>query len=330
MEMRKIDKLEGTFLKSFEEEIYDDVMHPFLHLHLARSSRSSSSNPNVQNIPKRDKEAMEIVRGGIFPKKGCEIVGADFKQIEVAMQACASLDTAMMEYVTDENSDMHRDSSLELFMIDEDQMSKPLRQLGKNGFNFPQLYGDWHKSIATAIWKDICRNKVTLKDGTLVVKHLASKGIRNYEAFEKHVKRVEESFWSKFFATQEWRARSVEDYKVKGYVSTLTGFRRTGLLRRNELCNTKIQSIAGHCLFWSFVEINKVRKLEKWKSSIIFQVHDQIVFNIYPDEKEHILKVVDDIMTNKVREHFKWIVVPLRVSYEFSGLDQKWSLSEEE
>jgi len=329
MTMRKLDKLEGTFLKNFEQEAYDGMIHPFFHLHLARSSRGSSSDPNFQNVPKRDKEAMELVRGGIFPKRGFEIIGADYKQMEIVCQACVSGDDVMAQYVVDQ--DMHLDTAMDIFMLPEKLVSKPLRQLAKNGFNFPEIYGDYAKAISKALWKEIAKphSKLADKDGTLITAHLRSKGVKCYTDFERHIKTVELNFWSKFYATKEWRDKKVEEYKSKLVVTTLTGFRRAGFLRRNEICNTPVQSVAFHCLLWSIIQINRIRKEEGWKSSIIGQIHDQILLQVHPSEKKHVVQVVEDYMTVKIKDHFKWLVTPLKVDFEYSGVNGAWSCSEE-
>jgi hypothetical protein len=299
---------------------------------------NSSSSPNFQNIPKRDKEAMKLVRQGIFPPKGYEIVGADYRQIEVVMQAVLANDQVMLEYVTDTNSDMHRDTALDLLCLSDNDWGKmdkdtilKLRRLGKNRFNFPEIYGDWYGSIALVIWeKDIIDGKLSFNGKYSVKKHLHNKGIRDYEAFKAHVKSVERRFWKKFHATAQWREDTIEFYKKHMYIENPFGGRRNGHLKRNEICNSPVQMTAFQCLLWSVIQLNNLRKKEGWKSKIIGQIHDQIVFAIHPSEKKRLLVLIEKVMCQDIRQAFPWIIVPLRIEFEFSGVNNSWAVLEEE
>ena len=68
LRVRKLKKVRDTYLDAFEREQVNGVIHPFFNLHLVKTYRSSSDSPNFQNIPKRDKEAMQIVRKAIYPR----------------------------------------------------------------------------------------------------------------------------------------------------------------------------------------------------------------------------------------------------------------------
>jgi uracil-DNA glycosylase family 4 len=328
LKLKKLLKLKNTYIKNFVVESVNGRMYPSFNLNLAESGRSSADRPNFQNIPKRDEEAMKIVRGGLIPSTGNELGSADYKQIEVCLQAVLSNDQEMIRYVTDPKSDMHRDQAMEIFMLPASEISKPLRHLGKNGFVFPEIYGDWYESIAKAMWKELDGHSTV--SGIEVISHLRGEGIKRYDDFEDHMKYVERKFWDKFHATRDWRDEIVEEYKKKLYIGNLFGFKRNGYLKRNQICNTPVQSAAFQCLLWSFVEINKIRKREHWLTKIIGQIHDQIVFDMVPSEKKHVIKVVTDIMCNKLRESYPWISVPLRVDFDFSGINQPWSMKGDE
>lgn len=321
------NKWMNTYIKAFKDDTQHGRVHPFHNLNTTRTGRPSSDTPNFYNIPKRDKKAMELIRGGLIPSKGFEIVSGDYKQIEVSIQACNSLDEAMIEYCTNPDANMHLDEAVELFMLSKKE-ALPFRQDTKNAFVFPELYGDWYGSIAKEMWKRL-RGKTTAS-GVDIFKHLRNKGIHRFEDFEKHVHKCEIRFWKKYDATSEWRDDQVESYKKRLYVESLSGWRRNGLIFRNEICNTPVQNAAFTCLLWSLIEINKLRKKEKWKTGIIGQIYDQIVFDMHPEEKKHVMKKAEDIMCNKIREQFPWIIVPLRVDFESSGIGNSWAVKEEE
>ena len=146
----KLKKIRGTYLDGFEREQVDGYLHPFINLHIARSFRSSIDSPNLQNIPIRDKESMAYARGAIFPRPGHQLLEVDFKGIEVAINACINKDKNLINYVSDPTTDMHRDMAIQLLMLDsfDPKIHKTLRQSAKNGFVFPEFYGDWFKSCA--------------------------------------------------------------------------------------------------------------------------------------------------------------------------------------
>jgi len=74
LEIRKLKKIRDTYLEGFEREQVDGFIHPFFNLNNVRTYRSSSADPNFQNVPKRDKEAMEICRRALYPRIGHQIL----------------------------------------------------------------------------------------------------------------------------------------------------------------------------------------------------------------------------------------------------------------
>jgi DNA polymerase-1 len=317
----------NTYIKAYKDDVQKGRVHSFHSLNTTRTGRPSSDSPNFYNIPKREEEAMELIRGGLVPTEGYEIVSADYKQIEISIQACNSLDEAMLEYCRNPKANMHLDEAKAIFMLPEEE-AIPFRQDTKNAAVFPELYGDWYESIAREFWKRL-QGKTTTS-GISILKHLRKKGIRDQQDFEAHMKVWERKFWRKYQATADWRDDQVLDYKKKLYVESLSGWRRNGLIFRNEICNTPVQNAAFTCLLWSLIEVNKLRKREKWKTGIIGQIYDQIIFDVHPDEKKHVLKKVEDIMCHKIRERFPWIIVPLRVDWESSGINASWAVKAEE
>ena len=93
LRIRKLTKIRDVYLKNFKNETVRGYMHPFFNLHTARSFRSSSSAINFQNIPSRDKEAMEFTRRPIYPRPGNMLLEVDFASLEVGISACVTEDT---------------------------------------------------------------------------------------------------------------------------------------------------------------------------------------------------------------------------------------------
>jgi uracil-DNA glycosylase family 4 len=133
-EMKKLEKARGTYLAQFARESYKGVMHPFFDLHIPVSYRSSSSLPNFQNVPKRDKEIKIIVRKGLVPPKDFYFCEADFSGAEVITSVSYHKDENFYNYLIDPSTDMHRDCY--------DTKTKILTQ---SGFKFYHEIGDDEK-----------------------------------------------------------------------------------------------------------------------------------------------------------------------------------------
>ena len=127
-------------------------MHPSFPLHTVATYRSSSVSPNCQNVPKRNKEIMDICRRAIVPLPGHVILEIDGKGMEVSISACHHKDPRMIAYLNDPSSDMHADMAQQIFKR-PNYNRRPdgfgtLRQAAKNGFVFPEFYGDDFETCA--------------------------------------------------------------------------------------------------------------------------------------------------------------------------------------
>ena len=100
-------------------------------------------------------------------------------------------------------------------------------------------------------------------------------------------------------------------------------------MTRNDLYNWPIQGTAFHCLLWSLIRIAKISRKEKWKSKIIGQIHDSILFDAHPSESKRILEVCQQVMCHDIREEDDWISVPLVIEAETTGVDQSWYYKQE-
>lgn len=318
VDLRKYLKIRDTYLGQFEREIYNNVMHPDFTLHIAETGRSSSSNPNFQNIPARDIEARTICRSGIVPGGDEWILAeADYSAIEVRGNAIYSQDPVLCEYCSDHTKDMHRDVAMDEFFMTKEQIKEykdkydyGLRHIGKNMFVFPEFYGDWYKACAQSSWKAI-------QPMPEVLVHLKKHGIHDYQQFENHMKKVEDYFWDRFRVTKNWRENVIQQqYQQDGYTDSFFGFRRDGYMRRNQVANAPVQGTAFHMLLWSLIELNKIRKAEQWKSKIIGQIHDAGVFRIHKTEKDHVMKTIRYVMCEKILEGRPWIIVPLEIEFK--------------
>lgn len=357
LKIGKFRTLKNTFIKGLERETVDGVMHPFFHLHIPVTYRGSSSDPNFQNMPKRDEEQMNIIRGAILPSKGFQLMELDYSQLEVRIAAAYHKDPTMLTYINDKTTDMHRDMAQQIFIIKkykpDDKTYSNLRNATKNGFVFPAFYGDYHvgfaKSLSSFKWLGLPKNEkwketdgCKFKDAT-IAKHLIKHGIdhlglpvpkegERYGAatgFTKHLQDIENHFWNKRFPVyNKWKEEWYQQYLKDGYFYNKTGFTFKGVMNKKDCINYPVQSSAFHVLLWSLIQANEEMIAKKWKTRIIGQIHDAIVFDLYPSEKEMVIETMKRIMTYEVRKHWSWINVPLEVECELCPIDAPWSKKE--
>ena len=337
LSIRKLSKIKNTYLGAFTREQFNGFIHPSFNLHNVRTYRSSSEGPNFQNIPKRDKESMKICRRAILPRPGHMLIEADFSALEVNISECYHKDPVMMKYLLDDKSDMHLDMAKQIFIMPDMQKSIPahavMRQAAKNGFVFPQFYGDYYGNNAHSLceWTKLSRGRwkggqgLELPDGSHISNHFLSKGIKSFDQFTEHMKRVEDDFWNRRFKEYgRWKKKSVQDYRKRGWLKTHTGFTCSGLMRDNEISNYPIQGSAFHCLLFTFIELDKIARQENWKSKLVGQIHDSILLDADPAELGRIKEALQTIVKEILPNAWRWIIVPLEIDVEEYGVDLPW------
>jgi len=336
LKTRKFRKTRDTYLDAFVREQVDGWLHPFFNLHTVKTYRSSSSDPNFQNIPKRDKETMNTCRRAILPREGHQILAVDFSGVEVRIACCYTEDPKLIYDTV--HGDMHRDMAIELYKLDSLDKSHPgeknLRQGGKNGWVFPQFYGDYYGNCSNGLleWARIGY----LTDDTPALVHLSDKGllkldkngnIKDDSAFIEHCKKIEDDFWNvRYKVYTKWKKTTWETYQKKGYVDLKTGFRYSGIARKNELLNAPIQGAAFHCLLWSFTRVDEIARKEKWDSRLFAQIHDEMLLDTHPDELEYVAKTVHRVTCHDLQKEWPWIIVPLEVEADLCPVDGSWNM----
>lgn len=324
-EIRRLDKVRGSFILPLIQEEVNGYLHPSFNLHLVRTHRSQSDSPNMQNVPKRDKRSLSLVRRGILPRPGHQLVEIDLSGAEVRTAACYNHDPKLITYIEDKSTDMHRDMASQCFKVALDNVSKELRYCGKNMFVFPEFYGSYYAQVAKAMWK-ARRKDIRLKDGTKLEDHMGLMGWKRYEDFEAHVRKVEEDFWGRRFKVyDEWKKDWYARYCKKGYFTTLTGFLCGGYMKFNEAVNFPLQGSAFHINLWATIQLHEWLKKTGKKSRILGQVHDSIILDCPPEELEIVVIKAHRLLTVNVRQHWDWIIVPLEVEAEVSAVDGNWS-----
>lgn len=341
LQIRKLKKLRDTYLDAFLREQVDGYIHPFFNLHLVRTFRSSSDSPNFQNIPKRDKEAMEICRRALYPRPGHQLLEVDYSGIEVRIAACYHKDPTMLKYITDPQSDMHGDMAAQIFMIKDFNRCLPehayLRNAAKNGFVFPEFYGDYYKNCAENMacgWGQLPNGKwrpgqgVKLPEGNLS-DHLINKGLISLDKFTDHIQEIESDFWrNRFRVYAKWKDSWWKKYQKNGYIELLTGFTCSGVMGRNDCINYPVQGAAFHCLLWAFIELDRVMREEQLDTRLIGQVHDSMILDVNPSELDRVCQTIKQVTCEDLRKAWDWIIVPMDVEMEVSPVDKSWAEKE--
>ena len=329
---RKLEKITGTFISQYVREAADGYMHPDYNLHIARSGRSSSSRPNQQNVPKRDKWSKAILRSGLYPKFGYRLTETDFGSQEIRVFTCHTKDPVLIDYLV-HGGDMHYDEAVHVFALNgREQVAKEHRNCMKMGWNFALLYGSYYRACANKMWEEIVMRGLRLLDpnsedgyGITVKEHLANKGVRNLQDFIEWCRLREKEFWEKFNVTKAYRERAIALYRERGYVETLFGFRRSGYLSDNMVVNTPTQGSGFQCLLWVSNELRREIKQRKWRTYLCGQVHDSLLSGVHPEEFQEYTELQHYYMTQKIREVFDFLIVPLEAETDAGDVDQPWS-----
>jgi len=337
LQIRKLKKNRDTYLDGFLREQINGYIHPFFNLNLVVSYRSSSDHPNFQNIPIRDEESKQLVRKALFPRPGHQLLEMDYSGLEFNINACYSKDPVMVQYCNDPTSDIHADIAKQVFLLKGFDKSIPdhkvLRSAAKNGFVFPQLYGDYYKNCATNLsgeWGGLGSGRWKAGqglplDGSHLSDHLIKQDIHSLNDYEDHIKDVQDAFFSKFSVHAKYMAATHRKYSKLGYVDLHTGFQCGGMMSKNKVLNYPVQGAAFHCLLWSFIELDGIMRKEGWKSRLIGQIHDSIVFDIYPPELETVLRIIKRVTCSDLPKAWPWIIVPLNIEAEVCDVDSSWA-----
>lgn len=339
LRIRKLKKLRDVYLNAFLTEQVDGYIHPVYNLHLAKTYRSSCDSPNFQNIPIRDQEARRIIRTCLYPRPGHQLLEIDYSGIEVAIAACLHKDPTMLEYVKTDPSAMHTDVAKQIFFFgkefDKDvEPYKTIRGAAKNAFVFPQFYGDYfgNNALDLSDWVEIpvkgrykTGQGMDLRNGITMGEHLINNGIKTAENFIDHLQDIEHDFWNERFPVySNWKRKWWRKYQKQGWFETPTGFRCSGVMSRKDVINYPVQGPAFHCLLWSFIELDRIFIERGYKSRIIGQIHDSIIFDIYPPELHDVIVIAKEVTQERLLNYWNWIIVPLSIEAELCEVDQSW------
>lgn len=279
LEHRGLKKLLGTYIDALPKLINPHTGHIHTSFNQATTAtgRLSSSDPNLQNIPVRGEEGKEI-RKAFIPEPGCQFFSADYSQIELRVMAHLSGDENMIEAFR-EGHDIHAATAAKIYKEEMENVTRDQRTKAKRA-NFGIIYGITIFGLADRL--DISRDEARqLIDGY-------------FETFPK---------------VKEYMEKAKEQARKQGYVETLFHRRRyladinsanstvRGFAERNAI-NAPIQGTAADIIKVAMIRIHNRFRAENIRSKMILQVHDELNFSVYPDEKEKVERIVLEEMQN--------------------------------
>ena len=279
LQHRGLKKLLSTYVDALPELVNprSGKIHTSYNQTVTATGRLSSSNPNLQNIPIRDEDGKEV-RRAFVPDDGCLFLSVDYSQIELRIMAHLSGDRNMIEDFRS-GYDIHAATAAKIYRKPIDEVTKDERRKAKVA-NFGIIYGISVFGLAERMNVD-----------------------------RREAKELIENYFATYGGVQEYIEKCKQEAKENGYVETIFHRKRylpdinshnavvRGYAERNAV-NAPIQGSAADIIKVAMINIYRRMKEENMRSTMILQVHDELNFNIVPEEKERMLEIVIDGMQN--------------------------------
>jgi len=299
LQFRKYSKLKSTYVDALPLMINEKTgrVHSNFNQARAATGRLSSDNPNLQNIPIKDEAGREIRKAFVPRDKDHILLAADYSQIELRLIADISGDEFMLD-AFNKGLDFHRATAAKVYDVPFDKVTAEQRRNAKT-VNFSIIYGAGATNLSRQL------------------------AISRGEA-----KALIENYFSQFKGLKKYMEDTVNFARENGYVKTLVGRKRilrdinsrNGLARSNAermAINTPIQGSAADMIKLAMIEIHATMKAKNYKSKMIMQVHDELVFDIYKPELEEMKAMIVDKMTKALPK----LSVPIIVD---PGTGENW------
>jgi len=300
MEYRELAKLENTYLDTLPALVnpHTGRLHTSFNQTVASTGRLSSSDPNLQNIPIR-RELGKDIRRGFIPRTEWQLMAADYSQIELRLLAHLSGDEAFVAAFR-AGGDIHRQTASVIFGVPLDTVSSEMRARAKT-INFATIYGQGAHALSRQ----------------LKIEHGEAKAFI-------------ETYFERFSGVRQWLDRAVGEAREKGYVETIFKRRRyipeihdrnfnTRAFGERLAQNSPIQGSAADLIKVAMIRILGALETSGLAAKMLLQVHDELVFELPPDEETALRELVDREMTTAVE-----LAVPLVVDI---GIGENWLIA---
>jgi len=289
LQYRSLAKLKSTYADALV-----DLMHPETHrIHtsynqtITATGRLSSSGPNLQNIPVRTEEGRKV-RAAFVPRKGWTMLSADYSQIELRLLAHYSQDPILVE-AFQQDQDIHTRTAAEVFQLFPSMITSEMRRQAKV-INFGIIYGMGPFRLARELG-------------------ISHKMARTYI----------EHYFATYAGVKQFIDRTIEEARKVGKVTTLLGRHRRlpDISSKNRTArefaertavNTPLQGTAADLIKLAMIQVHQALDQENLRAKMLLQVHDELVFEVPPEEVEQMQGLVQSIMERAYK-----LTVPLKV-----------------
>ena len=296
---RELQKLQSTYVDALPTMIHPTTgkIHTSYNQAVVTTGRLSSSNPNLQNIPIRTQRGKAICKAFVPSLPTNLLLTADYSQIDLRIMAAYAQDVTMITAFKD-NKDIHRITASKLFKVALGEVSDDMRRKAKTA-SFGIIYGISPFGLAQRI------DTISRKEAASLI----------------------DAYFKEFPGVKSYMDQVISQAREQGYVTTLRGRKYflkdinskngtlRGLAERNAI-NTPIQGSAAEMIKLAMIQIHQWIQKEKIQSTMIMQVHDELVFDVYPAELEVLKETIPLLMEQAIP-----IDVPIEVAV---GVGRNW------
>lgn len=292
LEYRKVAKIKSTYIDGLQKHIQmDEKIHTTFNQTMTQTGRLSSSEPNLQNISVRDDQGKEIRKAFTAPK-GTFLLSADYSQIELRMLAHMAQEPHMIEAFK-EDQDIHTRTATLIFDCKPEEVTPDRRRMAKT-VNFGIVYGQTDYGLSQQL------------------------NITRVEARE-----FMNAYFSNYSHIHQYMNGLIDFCKEHGYVETMFHRRRsipeindknfmTREFGKRAAMNAPIQGSAADLIKIAMIKVDQAMKKAHVQSTMLLQIHDELIFEVPEDELEKMKKLVKETM-----EHALELSVPLKASLAY-------------
>ncbi|WP_297512279.1 DNA polymerase I [Flavobacterium sp.] len=294
LEWRQLVKLQSTYVEALPNQVDPKTLrvHTDYMQTVAATGRLSSNNPNLQNIPIRTERGRQIRKAFVAKNDEFVLLSADYSQIELRIIAALSGEENMIKAFQN-NEDIHRSTAAKVFNVPLDEVTKEQRSNAKT-VNFGIIYGVSAFGLSN-------QTSLTRSESAALI----------------------DAYYQTYPKLKSYMQNQVEFARENGYVETISGRRRylkdinsanavvRGGAERNAV-NAPIQGSAADIIKIAMINIHRKLNSENWKSKMLLQVHDELVFDVHESELEKIQPMIKYEMENAFQ-----MAVPLEVEIGF-------------
>ncbi len=296
LEYRSLKKLKSTYVDSLPDLVNPKTgrIHTNYMQTVAATGRLSSNSPNLQNIPIRTEKGREIRKAFIPRDKDYQLLAADYSQIELRIIAALSGDEGMIDAFKNE-IDIHSVTASKVFDVALEEVDRDMRSKAKT-VNFGIIYGISAFGLSQ-------RMNIGRKEAKVII----------------------DNYFEKYPGIKKYMDDSIAFAKEHGYVETIMKRRRylkdingknaimRGFAERNAI-NAPIQGSAADVIKVAMINLQKELLDQNFKSKLLLQVHDELVFDVYKDEVEKIKPLIKEKMEQAIE-----MVVPLTIEMDIAS-----------